>query len=210
MSKKISNVIKSTLESNTSAWSKGKIVLEDGSTEEGRLQFNIFDEILRFQVDSTSKTYHPSNLSGFVFWDEVEKKERKFYSLLWEDPTTNRKAEAFFEVVREFNLFSVLSTTHTLEAYARDVYMYGIKVGTQARVSYVELIYFVDESGNLELCLETINREVNGQFISSSKNFDKDILEKYTGTYYEALRKYAQEKEMKFKKFSILQRMLEI
>src|SRR5436190_10425736 len=165
--KKVDNIVIEAIEANTFPLSKGKVVLNDGRTEEGQLQYNALDRIIIMQRNKESKTYNPAKVAGFSFWDEDSKRERTYVTLPWENPGNSLMQPTFFEILREFKAFSLLSTRQVKEAYAKGVGLFnssgtGIPIGTKTKIKYQETICFIDESGKLEPYLTFVDKEKDG------------------------------------------------
>ena len=88
-----------------------------------------------------------------------------------------------------------------------------IPIGTRTKIKYQETICFIDEAGNLEPYVNIVNTEKDGiitdDFRSKRKNLNADLVEKYTGIYYEKLRKYSKENHLNFKSKQELLKILD-
>ena len=87
----------------------------DGSEAKGLLKYNDKNGLLSYENGSDSRTFTARNVVGFEFFDEGMRKQRIFYSFPYEDSQNNIKRPLFFEVIKEFESFAVLSKVDPLE-----------------------------------------------------------------------------------------------
>src|SRR5688572_16497841 len=102
-------------------WSSGSIMTNDGSELKGLLKFNDKNGILSYQNGGDTRAFTARNVAGFEFFDEGVKKQRVFYSFAYEDSQNNIKRPLFFEVIKEFETFAVLSKVDPLEVDHKSV-----------------------------------------------------------------------------------------
>jgi len=206
-------------------WSSGSIMTNGGSELKGLLKYNDKNGILSFQNGGDTRAFTARNVAGFEFFDEGMKKQRIFYSFPYEDSQNNIKRPLFFEVIKEFESFAVLSKVDPLEIDHNSVASpAGIDPGTLAvargqswgtitELSQTETIYFMDSKTVIRPYVQIIEKEVDGLFydISKTKNkmIDDDLLEEFIGANNnKKLASYAKENKLSFKRKSDLIKIL--
>ena len=206
-------------------WSSGSIMTNDGSELKGLLKYNDKNGILSFQNGGDTRAFTARNVAGFEFFDEGMKKQRIFYSFPYEDSQNNIKRPLFFEVIKEFESFAVLSKVDPLEIEHNSVsspagispitgaVARGQTWGTITEMSQTETIYFMDTKAVIRPYVQIIEKEVDGVFydISKTKNkmIDDDLLEEFIGANNnKKLVSYAKENKLSFKRKSDLIKIL--
>ena len=206
-------------------WSSGSIMTNDGSELKGLLKYNDKNGILSFQNGGDTRAFTARNVAGFEFFEEGIRKQRIFYSFPYEDSQNNIKRPLFFEVIKEFKSFAVLSKVDPLEVEHNSVsspagispvtgaVARGQSWGTITELSQTETIYFMDTKAVIRPYVQIIEKEVDGVFydISKTKNkmIDDDLLEEFIGpNNKKKLLSYAKENKLSFKRKSDLIKIL--
>lgn len=96
-------------------WFQGSILLNDESELKGLLLYNNKTGILSYQSGTISKSFTPRNVIAFEFYDEAKSKQRLFYSIEYEDDKTSSKRPFFFELVKDYGDFALVSRIDPLE-----------------------------------------------------------------------------------------------
>ncbi|NBP68974.1 MAG: hypothetical protein EBR30_18995 [Cytophagia bacterium] len=96
-------------------WFQGSILLSDESELKGLILYNNKTGILSYQNGTTSKSFTPRNVIAFEFYDEARNKQRLFYSIEYEDDKTSAKRPFFFELVKDYGDFALVSRIDPLE-----------------------------------------------------------------------------------------------
>lgn len=136
-------------------WGEGSILLNDGTELKGLIKYNDRAGILSFESGATSRSFTSRRVSGFEFYDEREKKQRIFYSIIYEDAETNAKSPLFFELIKDLKTFAVITKTDRVKIEAKSS---GggpsanggyVGVSTTYSASQLQTIYFMDSQGNI-------------------------------------------------------------
>ena len=90
-------------------WSSGSAMTNDGTELKGLLKYNDKSGLLFYENRNDTKTLTARKVVGFEFFDEKLGKQRVFYSFPYEDSKNNIKRPLFFEAIKEFERFAVLS-----------------------------------------------------------------------------------------------------
>lgn len=204
-----------TIEKTDTEWSEGTIKLSDGTTLAGLLLYNDKTGILRFESGETSKSLTARSVTSYQYHDAVIGKTRSFYAIEYEDSKTGAKRPLFFELVREYSEFAVLSKIDPVDVgQIQSPYgnTFPNSTTTQTQVSQSETIYFLKPGSDITPVLRITNKEIDSSFgigllvmvpyktkSTKRKVEGKDVLESYTEPYYDDLKKYAKENNLTFK-----------
>src|SRR5689334_22568635 len=90
-------------------WCDGSILLNDGSELKGLLRYDDKNSIVNFQDGDNARSFTARSVAGFEFSDAISNKQRIFYSLEYEDPLNNAVQPLFFELLRDFQTFAIIS-----------------------------------------------------------------------------------------------------
>ncbi len=198
-------------------WSEGSIMVNDGAELKGLLKYNDKNGILSYENGNDTKSFTARNVAGFEFFDESIQRQRVFYSFPYEDSQNNIKRPLFFEIVKEFQRFVVLSKVDPIDIEQKSVsspgafnpttntVARGTNFGTSTEISQTETIYIMDTKGNIEPYIKIIDTEVDGVFYDVSKTQNKmlneDLLEKHVGSaMFKRLDAYAKENKLRLKR----------
>ena len=96
-------------------WSSGSILTNDGTELKGLLKYNDKNGLLSYENGNDTKILTARKVAGFEFLDEKIGKQRVFYSFPYEDSQNNVKRHLFFEAIKEFDRFAVLSKVDPVE-----------------------------------------------------------------------------------------------
>jgi TonB family protein len=193
-------------------WSEGSILLRDGTELKGVLKYNDKTSLLSFSRGDESRAFVARKVAGFEFYDEGMQKQRVFYTFPYDDTSNGTVQDQFFEVLKQFKSFAVLSKPDRVAIDFKSnpgsvnpttgMYMGGGRDYQQ--ITQVETIYIMDASSKIMPYIKIIEKETYGNIFDSSKTknktVDDDLLEKYTGEYYAQLRSYARENDLRFNK----------
>ena len=195
-------------------WCKGSILLNDGTELKGSMKYNDKIGVLTFQEGSDSRALTPRAVSGFEFWNDITQKQRVFYTFPYEDPQAGFEKPQFFEVMKEFKSFAVLSKVDPVVAERKDITVPGTPDpatgnlgasrygGTYSEMSQTETIFIMDIKGNIKPYVKIIDKEDSHLFYDASKTknkmLDEDLLEDHTGNLYSKLQVYAKENKLMF------------
>lgn len=204
------------MEESSEEWSEGTINLTNGTILKGLLRYNDKTGILRYENGGTSKSLTARNVISYSYTEAASNKLRLFYSIEYEDSKSGAKRPLFFEFIKEYSQFAVLSKIDPIDIdQIQNPYGYYYPYGatTNTQVSQSETIYFLKQEGEITPVLKITNKEIDSSLgigllfmipykskTTKRKLEGKNILESYTEPYYEDLKKYAKENDLTFKK----------
>ncbi|HEY9006348.1 MAG TPA: hypothetical protein VIM75_09450 [Ohtaekwangia sp.] len=174
-------------------WGEGSILLASGEELKGMVRFNDKIGIVSYESGSISHSYGPRSIAAFEFYDEKLQRQRVFYSLEFEDKKAGIKRPFFFEVLRDFKTFAVISKVDPVEISEKTtspgtfmgngVYFSTGVTNTTIKITQTETIYFLGEKGDIEPYLKLIRKVVDRSWydreVTKSKMLDDDVLKKY-------------------------------
>lgn len=208
--------------SDRAEWFEGTILLTNGTQLEGLVKYNDRNGVLSYENGGESKVFTPLRISGFEFFDESYQKQRVFYTLDYEDSQTGVERPQFFEVLRDYQTFAVLSKMDRIDLNEKIVtnssyYNLGSSTRTKVTISQTETIYLMNSDGEIRPYLEIVNSEdgeksmLTGKDVKTkNKMVDEDLLLDYlTEPVYRQLEYFANTNELKFKKKADLLKILE-
>jgi hypothetical protein len=202
------NVVEKLSEINLE-WANGSIILKDGTEEKGQVKYNEATSLLRFQDDEDSKALTARNLLAFKFFDKTQNKQRVFYSLEDKNKETELLQYYFFEVLEEFKTFAVLSKMEPVDIKTRSNGNFDNMTlqTTTTVIRQIEIIYFMDESGQLEPYLQIVEKDVDSQAwfdYKSTRNvmLNEFLFEKYAGKYWQDVEEYCKQNDLKLRRRS--------
>jgi hypothetical protein len=198
-------------------WSEGSIMLNDGTELKGLLRYNDKNGLLSYESGNDAKSLTARNVAGFEFFDEDIQKQRVFYAFPYEDSQNNIKRPLFFEVIKEFGSFVVLSKVDPIDIEQKSVstpgafnpttntIARGTNFGTSTEISQTETIYIMDAKSNIQPYIKIVEKEVDGVFYNTSKTktkmVDDDLLAEHIGSEMrKKLTAYAKENKLSFKR----------
>ena len=197
--------------SDHSEWFEGSIMLSNGDELKGLVKYNSSTGILSYQDGSESRVFTPLKVSGFEFFDESLQVQRIFYTLKYEDSETNVMRPLFFEVLREYKTFAILSKSDRLDVgqQANPSWSNNTTYGknTILVISQTETVYIMNANGDIKPYFMIVNSEdgrkslVSGKDVKTeNKMLDRDLLEEFIPAIdYQKLKKYSKENNLNFK-----------
>lgn len=207
---------------NDVEWSEGSLILNDGTEYKGLLKFNEDTGVLGYQSGNVSRSYTARNVVGFEFYDYTLNRQRVFYTFMYEETATDIEKPFFFEVIKEFKTFAVLTKTEPIDVERRKNQILstpgspvfdGTNPFLQSKATVVtstitayrdEIIYFMSSTGDIEPYIKFTQKAVDGTFYDrykeKNKMLDDDLLKKYTGAHYAELEAFAEENGLKPKR----------
>jgi hypothetical protein len=206
------NGVTEKLLENTHSWSEGSVLLNDGKELSGLLRFDDNTGVLSYKNGDDSRTLIARSCAGFEFYDETLEKQRVFYVFSYEDKD-NPKKFYFFEVLKEFKKFAVLSKVDPIEVEQRTsggggyygptgTYMPG-QTYSSTEINQTETIFFMGANGEIKPYLRIVEKEIDGIFSRTrTKNrfIEEELFEFYTQGHYNQLVSYADKNDLSFKR----------
>jgi hypothetical protein len=205
---------KSALLANEGDNGIGAITLQDGIVLRGPIKYNDNVGVVRFEDRDDPKTFTPSEVSGFYFFSEKYSRDRNFLSLEFYDGQRQTRNMYFFEVLKEFKSFAVLTLIDGIKTtiVRNGTYPYNVR-SDHVQATQTETIYFFSDDGKILPYLQIIERETEYSLVdwNSTKNkfINKSLLEKFTGQYFQQLVDFAEQNKLSFKSKEHLVRILE-
>jgi hypothetical protein len=191
-------------------WGDGSIILGNGEELIGLVGFNDSQGIVTFQTGNNSRSFVPRSITTFNFFDESVKRQRVFYSLEFEDQQSGT-GFYFFEVLREFRNFAVISKIDPVEVKVKQ---HNGTLGTgptptnafnttTTRVGQMETVYFMGNDGTIEPYLKVIRQFIDRDFYDREKTKRKivgdDLLKKYfTEAEINTMQKFSEKNQLTF------------
>ena len=168
---------------NNSEWLEGSILLNDGTADKGHVKYNSITGIVSFESNANTGSYNARNLTGFKFLD-TQSRQRQFYSIPYRSPSGVVKQ--FFEVVREYKDFAVISQTSML---------------SQKSSSEITTLYFMRASDLTVMpFLEVMDRDVKWRIFDANKTqvrvLDSDLPKNIMGENFARVKAFAKERKL--------------
>ena len=200
---------------NKQEWYDGSILLSDGTELKGLVKYNDDNGILSYHDGSNTKAFSQRSVLGFEFFDESVQRQRVFYTIPYEDSQTGVQRPLYFEVIREYKTFAILSRYDPLDMKQRtqvsSVNVNGVPMHTNVstlEISQTETIFLMHKNGIIKPYLRITNTGNGTKSIITKKDtktknriVDEDLLAEYvTGPVYDDLQRYAKENNLKFRK----------
>jgi hypothetical protein len=195
------------LMSFTPEWYEGVVTLKDGSNLKGLVKFDSKNGVLSYQNGDDSRSFTPRSAVSFKFHDDAVGHDRVFYSFDYPDPDLKFSKFYFFESVRQYKNFAILSKTDPIEVEINNrSHTYNNELAQTVDISQTSTIFLMDETGKLTPYIRQImGRKSSDKFLraNEAKNkivAKKDILADYVGDeMFERLKLYAKENDLNFK-----------
>jgi hypothetical protein len=189
-------------------WGQGSILTADGRELKGSIKYNEKLGVVDFEDGDDAKSFNPRAVTAFEFFDEVLQKQRIFYSLEYTDPEKGSRAPFFFEVLKDFQSFLILSKVDPVKIKERSTTPSGpgmpTHYNTMTEITQVETIYFLDEDEKILPYIQVKRKVVDSDLRDSEKNkksfVDKDLLANYfTDEEILQMKEYAEKNDLDFR-----------
>jgi hypothetical protein len=159
-------------------WSEGRILLNDGTESRGHVKYNDRTGVVSFQSAEKSGSYHARNLAGFEIFG---KDRRQFYSIPLYSSSGN--AKYFFEVIREYKDFAVISRTSMLSHHTASelTTLYFFRASDMQITPYLEVLerevkWRIFDANKIQVRVlnATLPKEIMGENFTKVKAFAKE------------------------------------
>ncbi|HTG55332.1 MAG TPA: hypothetical protein VL943_03630 [Niabella sp.] len=187
----------------------GKVVLTDGAEIKGNVIFNDNDGIVIVRLDNhETKSFNAKRLTSFQFYASDLGRLRSFYCMEFPDSETGIKNVEFFEVLKEFNAFAVLSKIDRLKTVtpfnlAGKHKPKAIADRKDLKIVQTETVYFVNRDGQFDPYLKLEILETDGDIVDGhgkkKRVIEADVFEKYTTAHFAELNSFAGQNKLSFK-----------
>jgi hypothetical protein len=205
------------LASNDDEWSEGSIFLTNNSELKGLVRYNDKVGVLNLQSGAQSRSFTPRSVLAFEFFDAAQNKQRLFYSIEYEDSETTAKRPYFFEVLKDYGDFALVSKTDPIEFKKKLTLADQLLNNSQTapdnnalipsttHIYQLETIYLFDLiKEKIDPIAEITNQEIDRLLFDKSKTKDKVVgrseLKDFFQDSYELVADYAKENDLKFDK----------
>jgi hypothetical protein len=198
---------------------KGSIILNDGREIKGLVAYNDATGILKFDDGNESKTLTSRSVLGFEVYDPSFEGNRIFYTLHKEDPENGSMQPFFFELLKDFKEFAVLSRKEPLNVKKeKDWLPMGNKSSPdnyQKKTIYdkkiivvqqVETFYLLKPQSDPEPYFSITTQNTDGKVVlvdiqrrTKEKFTDRDLFAEYLGSSFDQVEAYAKENNLSFK-----------
>ncbi|MFZ6014587.1 MAG: energy transducer TonB [Bacteroidota bacterium] len=193
-------------------WSEGSLLLNDGTELKGVVKYNDNTGLLSYQNGADSRSFLAKSVVGFEYWDETIKSQRVFYSFDYVDAQAGTNKRCFFEALKEFKTFALLSKIDPVgvsrkynnNGYTDPISGMYTNSGSSVELSQKETLFLMSRDGKIEPYVKITDTETNRVLVDTwktkTKMLDDDLLAKYVGEeMYEKLRAFAKEQGLKFR-----------
>lgn len=212
----ITNAQSTTLLKDAEDWCDGSIMTSQGTELKGLVKYNDKTGILSYHDGENSRAFSPRTAAGFEFYDRSLEKQRVFYTLEYAEEQEGSNKQFFFELIRDYKTFAVLSKVDRIEieqktGMANPVHTSTGVAGptTWVEVSQKETIFIMSVDGSIEPYLQFVDMHDNRANVllqekdpkKRGKVLDEDVLAKYIGEpHFKQLQHFARENNLKFRK----------
>jgi hypothetical protein len=174
---------------SAAGWSDGTIITNEEEELKGKVRYDDLQCILFYRDSKSEKTFSARQVKMFSVLDSVKKSDRFYYSLEFEDRKLNVRQPMFFELIKEFKSFAVLTKVDPVQFNQATTQPRGTQNGNQPngviRIQQFETICFMSSQGLIEPYLEIEITIKNGIFQERVRNkqtiLNKNLFEKYFG-----------------------------
>jgi hypothetical protein len=196
-------------------WFEGSLLLNSGKEYKGLIKYNDKTDIVCLENARESKSFTARHVKGFEFFDEVEQKQRVFYSVEVEDKINNIRRPLFFEVLVDSRDFALLSKIAPIRMERREYavpamfnpatgsFTSGRYYGYPSTISQTETLFLFSKEGEIRPLLEIKEKEIDGMFhdrsVVKNRLLDDDVLKRFTRSHYSKLVSYAKENSLSIK-----------
>lgn len=217
------------LSENSVEWNPGGVEMIDGKVLEGLVKYEPRTGLLSLSSGDAPTYFSPSQVLEFWYQDPSFDARRTYYSLIDSSEDKDGLNYSYFEVLKEFQTFAILSRkeplstkikyaddnstpSHTFSSHPDDG---ATQAGTVSALT--EILYVLDENGGLKPFLRLTNKYADGTLLfvnyerqgHENKSLNDDIIATCTAPYYEQIREYATKNKLSFKDKDDLMKILD-
>lgn len=210
LAQKVRKPSKNKMITNINTWQEGSITLLDRTILKGLVRYDTYSSILSFQDGEDTRTFIAKSVLSFTIYDEPTKHDRLFLSMDFLDADIGYTKMYFFEVLKDYKKFGILSKTDPFEVQRKSSVTNSAGGGATTRktthYSQTSTVFILDEAGTLIPYV----RQVEGSKMSNgpirfpeSRNklmSEKEVLIDYIGKdTFEKLVEFAKQQGFQFK-----------
>jgi hypothetical protein len=222
-SQKKGKKLRKDLYGQNTEWSEGSIMLADGKELKGVVRYNDKTGVLSYDDGAEPRTFTSRSVASFGFFDEGLQQQRTFYSLEYSDPADGIARYYFFEVLKDFGDFAVISKTDRINIEQKSSPSGGgmnpatgtltpSYSTTSIEYSQTETIFFMNADGKIEAYLKIIEKDIDRTLFDGQRTknrfMDELVFIKYASDVWADLESYADENHLSFKRKADLLQIL--
>lgn len=197
-------------------WFEGSLMLSNGKTMTGLIKYNDKTDIVCIENAKESKAFTARQVTSFRFLDEVEGKQRAFFSVEVKDQINDIKRPLFFELLVDSKDFALISkiapikidrkeyATPAMFNPATGSFSSGRYYGYPTTISQTETLFILTRNNGIKPLLQIKEKDIDGMFrdrtITKRKLIDESALKEHTSPYYKQLLSYAEKNELNLRK----------
>lgn len=204
-------------------WGEGSIMLNDGTAIEGLIRYNDKNGLVSYEQGSDSRSFTARSILGFEFFDYRVNRQRIFYTIEYEDAQGQGLRPLFFEVLKEFKTFAVLTKMDRVEiemkkdpggTFYNGTIAVTVNNDPKTIITQTETVYIMNPAGEikpyLRLTRKIVDRKLYDRSRIKRKILDNDLLKEYfVEPGYSKMIRYAEENDLDFEVKEDLLRLLE-
>jgi|GEM_PF-3179241 len=189
------------------SWFDGNINFKD-TTLRGFVRYNDLEGVLMYKAHddnlSDIKSLRAFDVISFSYFDSEQNQRRSFISATYDVKENGTVVPCFFEVLKEYKRFALLSVKLPLESWKKNHLLaskYFIK-GPQSVIQQREILCIFDANGNLRPYLEVTSREKGGSSKQKKREqiFNAGLLREYIGSAFAQLEEFSVKNSLSFEK----------
>lgn len=194
-----------------SQWNKGNITLGDGAKLLGEIRYNDVQGTISFRTSETAddqRLFEKSEILCLEYFNGKDGAIRRYYSLAFKDEKTGDEEINFYELIKEFKDFVVLSRKDAVQAQRTET-TNSILIqngffpsrGSTLTLTQYEQFYFLGRNSNPELYMIMEYNYVDATLYKFEKNIshisNHTIFPKYLGEYWPRVMQYLKSNKIK-------------
>lgn len=171
-------------------WGKGAITLISGGRFAGDISYNDVEDMIAYRTDvrDTLKIFHRADVLALEY-QLPSGVTRRYYSLDVSARKTEKEDIGFFEMMKEYHDFAVVSkTTFTFQERIVTPPSTGFTKVQKGFLRRSEDIFFLDKDGKLDPYLHIEHGYIDDDFVDpgqkDGKVLDRTLFAKYLGSYW--------------------------
>jgi hypothetical protein len=191
-----------------SGWNQGRVTLNDGTKHFGEIRYNDVEGYISFRTSQAADDQHVFKNTDILSLEYIKEGSlQRYYSLAFKNQETGQEEINFYEVVREFKDFAVLSKKDIMQAQRADKnYSVPLAAGfipakaSSLTLTQYEQFFFLARDSNPELYLTMEYSYVDATLYKYSKNVgyisNNNIASKYFGDYWPKVKQHLKERKI--------------
>lgn len=184
-------------------WGKGIITLTSGNKLTGEISYNDVEDMIAYRTSARSelKIFHRADVLALSY-ELSSGVKRNYYSLDLSDRKTNNEDAGFFEMMKEYRDFAVVSKmTFTFQERTVMPPSAGFTKAQKGFLRRSEDIFFLDKNGKLDPYLHIEHGYIDDDFSDpgrkDGKVIDRTLFAKYLESYWPEIERYVNSNRIK-------------